>query len=309
MSRILITGGAGFIGSTLAHKLLDKGDEVVILDDLSSGRKDNVPSQADFIQDSITNREVVDSLISKVDLCYHMAAIPSVQSSISNWSHCHYVNSYGAVNIFEAAAQHGVGVVYASSAAVYGTPEHFPINEKDLCPPLSPYALDKFNNEQQAKLFGELKGLKSIGMRFFNVYGPAQDPHSPYSGVIAIFLDAISQGKKVKIFGDGLQTRDFIYIDDVVSMLQAAGNNIYSLYGKVFNVCTGQETSINDLVDTLCEIYNIQVEREYLPAVAGDIYKSIGSAQYIQEQLSVGWEADIKSGLKKLVQHQNEDIG
>lgn len=285
MSRYLITGGAGFIGSHLADALINKGHQVTILDDLSSGKEKNINSACRFIKGNVSDQGAVKKAFEEVDFCYHMAAIASVQKSVSHWLDSHNVNLTGTINIFLEAATRNVPVVYASSAAIYGDPEDLPIAENSLVNPTSPYGLDKYACELQAKLFAKIHNLKTIGLRFFNVYGTRQDPHSPYSGVISIFLERITNNQPLNVYGDGSQERDFVFIEDVINILVKA-EGFVSLEAKTYNVCTGEGVSINKLIEVLFTALNKKVPINYLPVRKGDIYKSIGKNQKIFAEMN-----------------------
>lgn len=302
MAKYLITGGAGFIGSHLAKKLVDQKHEVIILDNLSTGKLENIDSRCKFIEGSVTNQNVVN-IMPEVDFCFHLAAIPSVQSSITDWAKANFVNLHGSVNIFEQAAINQVPVIYASSAAVYGNPITLPLAEEDTSEVLSPYAYDKYSIEQQAKLFYKIKGLRSIGLRFFNVYGPKQDPSSPYSGVISIFFNRIAQGKDIAIFGDGNQIRDFIYVADTVEAMVKACDYIEQTENEVMNVSTGRGTTLNELVTVLKNILNKEPKIDYQPPAKGDINKSIGNPTKMNKLLGFSANTNIEIGLKKLAEY------
>jgi UDP-glucose 4-epimerase len=301
MSSYLVTGGAGFIGSHLANRLINLGHKVTILDDLSSGKKSNVNQSANFIQGSITDTSALEAAFKDIDFCYHLAAIASVQESIEKWSECNRINLGGSINIFEMASRKNIPVIYASSAAVYGNPESLPIKEDSIILPLSPYGFDKYSVEEHAKLFTHLKGLQTIGLRLFNVYGSGQDPNSQYSGVISIFIDKILNNEKPQIYGDGSGERDFIYIDDVIGALLAASGAITLYNGQVFNVCTGTGVSINRLISIIYKILNKEPAVDYLSVKTGDIYKSVGSPAKLQSLLGFKANIDIETGLKDLL--------
>jgi len=209
MASYLVTGGCGFIGSHLATALLATGHRVRVLDDLSSGRQALAPPGAELHIGSITDPAAVAKAIEGVDGCFHLAAIASVIRSIEDWSGTHHVNLGGAIRVFEALAAAGIPVVYASSAAAYGEPAALPVDEDSRPWPLTAYGADKLGCEIQARVGGQIRGLKSFGLRLFNVFGPNQDPSSPYSGVTAIFADRVRAGRPLVIYGDGEQTRDF----------------------------------------------------------------------------------------------------
>ena len=232
----------------------------------------------------------------KVDFCYHLAAIASVQQSIVDWLDSHDVNLTGTINIFNEASKHNIPVIYASSAAVYGEQKLFPIAETATINLESPYGASKYFCERQAKLFGSIKGLKNIGMRFFNVYGPRQNPSSPYSSVISIFMDKIKKGETIQIFGDGNQERDFIFVQDIVTSL-IKSQNFVSSESEIYNICNNKPTSINQLVQILEQIFNKPIEINYAPARKGDITKSVGSCNKINKILSFNNHTTILEGL------------
>lgn len=297
--NILVTGGAGFIGSHLSECLLFNGDNVTVLDNLSSGKVSNIPDKCNFILGDINDTELLAKVFEKVDICYHLAAIPSVQKSIENWIACHNVNLVGTVNIFLASRVRAVPVVYASSAAVYGDTKVLPISETSNINPKSPYGLDKYYCELQAKAVADIYGAKTLGLRFFNVYGPRQDPHSSYSGVISIFVERIKHSKPLDVFGDGYQERDFIFIDDVVRALILAKDNV-SNEAKIYNICTGSGCSVNFLIDTLFDVFEKKVAINYLNPRLEDVYKSIGSSKEAQKELGFKATYSLKDGLKAL---------
>lgn len=300
MSRYLITGGAGFIGSHLADRLIAEGHQVTILDDLSSGKEGNINIDCKFINGCITDQKLVETIFSEVDFCYHLAAIPSVQKSIEKWVACHEANLTGAINVFNEAAKRNVPVIYASSAAIYGNSLEVPISEDSDIDPESPYGLDKYCCELQAKLFGKIYGLKNIGLRFFNVYGKRQDPKSPYSGVISIFADKIINNKTIEVFGDGTQERDFIFVEDVINALIAAEDKV-SVESEVYNICTGNAISINELIKSFFSVLGKEVEVKYSSAREGDIYRSLGRHIKAENKLGFKSKIDLKTGLKKMI--------
>jgi len=298
MSSYLVTGGAGFIGSNLVDYLVNAGHQTTVLDSLLTGKIENINKLAKFIHGSITDAPLLEAAFDGIDVCYHLAAIPSVQDSIKNWSKCHQVNLGGSINVFEIAAKKNIPVIYASCAAVYGSPLNVPIREDSAIAPVAPYGFDKYSNEVHAKLFADLKGLKSTGLRFFNVYGSRQDPASPYSGVIPIFAKKILNGEKIQVFDDGNQTRDFINVSDVVQALIKANNKQSLEASSVFNVCTGRGVSVNDLINILFEIMGKEVDIEYLPRRNGDVYNSIGDASKAKELIGFEAAIDIREGAR-----------
>lgn len=253
--RFLITGGAGFIGSHLTEALLARGDDVLVLDDLSTGKRENVPEGAELMIGDITHHASVIEIMAEVDACFHLAAIASVERSRKDWARTHAVNLSGTIHVFDAAARfpQPKPVVYASSAAVYGDCQELPLAETAPAIPLSAYGADKLGCEQHGLVASQTHGVANTGLRFFNVYGPRQDPSSPYSGVISIFANRIPQDQEIFIYGDGEQTRDFIYVGDVVRHLIAAMERPGNRH-DVLNVCTGQSVSILELANTIGEL-------------------------------------------------------
>jgi len=278
MSKILVTGGCGFIGSHLVDALLTAGDAVIVLDDLSTGKTGNIPlghKNLSFVQGSITDARTVDDVVIEAEQVVHLAAVSSVRASIESPKQTHAVNFDGTLNLLDAAVRHGVNrVVFASSAAVYGNPSSLPISE-DECPgPLTPYAVDKLSCECYLAFYRQHFGLDSLIFRFFNVYGPRQDASSPYSGVISLFVNHALKGEAVTVFGDGEQTRDFIYVGDVARIiLRALG--IEEIDGGIFNLGSGTQTSLLELVRILEELVGTGIEVRYRQPRRGDIRHSL----------------------------------
>lgn len=300
MSTYLVTGGAGFIGSYLVDKLIELKHEVIVLDNLSTGKIQNINPECQFVKGDINDSAILKILFAKVDFCYHLAATASVQKSIDNWLECHNNNLTGTINVFSEAAKNNVPVVYASSAAIYGTTAVIPINENTNIEPESPYGLDKYCCELQAKMFAKVYGLHTLGLRFFNVYGKRQDPHSPYSGVISIFIDRIKNNLPIEIFGDGKQQRDFVFVDDIVKALISAEYHV-STKADALNVCTGRGVFINELAEILFKLSNNPSNIKYYPAKVGDIYKSIGNPQKMLDLLGFKANINIEEGVSKLL--------
>ncbi|MCW2243921.1 NAD-dependent epimerase/dehydratase family protein [Azospirillum canadense] len=283
MAHYLVTGGCGFIGSHLADRLIADGHRVTILDDLSTGRMENKPTLARLVVGDVADQEVVRRAMEGVDGVFHLAAIASVPRSREFWAETHRTNLSGTITVFEAAraARNGepVPVVYASSAAVYGDNTATPLREDAVTRPLSAYGADKLGCELHARVAWEIHGVPTVGFRFFNVYGPRQDPASPYSGVISIFARKVSRGEDVTIYGDGQQVRDFVFVGDVVRFLARAmerGPQGAAQGVGVFNLCTGRATSLLMLLDVLQELCGSRVRRVHLPPRPGDIRVSIG---------------------------------
>lgn len=309
MKKYLVTGGAGFIGSHLVETLLRDGHSVAVLDDLSTGKRENIPSEVVFYQGDVRDASIVANAIENCAGVFHLAAIASVTRSMQEWAHTHSVNQMGAVVVFEQAAKRTIPVVYASSAAVYGDNHHLPLSETEPPKPLSPYGLDKLACELQAAMGRECQGLQSIGLRFFNVYGERQDPKSPYSGVISIFIDQLTKGNPLQIYGDGEQSRDFIYVGDVVQFLMQAMQWLHlgNIGAEVLNVCTEKAVSIKELAILLREVSERTVEILHKEARIGDIKHSLGNAKKASELLSVKANIKLVDGLKKTWQFMQKN--
>lgn len=309
MKKVLITGGAGFIGSHTADLLLEQNIPVRILDNLSSGFRHNLPEQHDlleFIEGDICDAQMVDQCMQGVSHCLNLAAQVSVVNSLEDPAFSAQQNILGFVNIIHSAHKHNIErLVYASSAAIYGEPSQLPITENVAMKQLSPYGLEKAVNEQYAELFNHLYGLSSQGQRFFNVYGPRQDPKSPYAGVIALFVDKITDKQSVTVFGDGENTRDFIYIGDV------AKANVASLqanYQGACNIATGKKTSLLDLINTLAELADFSPKINFQPPREGDIVHSLASPALMNKELQVVADTTLKDGLSRLLAYQTQTI-
>lgn len=298
MSHFLLTGGCGFIGSHLAEALTTAGHRVRVLDDLSTGSEANLAPGAELIRGDVADAAAVRAAMDGVDGCFHLAAIASVERGVREWLETHRVNLSGTIAVFDAArAAGGVPVVYASSAAVYGDPVTLPIAEDAPCRPLSAYGADKLGCEQQARVAGIVHNVPTYGLRFFNVYGPRQDPRSPYSGVISIFSDLLSRGDAVSVYGDGQQTRDFICVTDIVAGLLAA-MRAASTQAPVANLCTGQPTTVLQLAEIIAEICAVPLRVTHLPARSGEIRQSVGVAT---QQLGLGAPIGLKAGLAGVI--------
>jgi UDP-glucose 4-epimerase len=302
MAFYLVTGGAGFIGSHLVDALIDDGHSVRVLDDLSSGRRENISRAAEFIQADITNPDILGPALTGIDGCFHLAAIASVEQCNRDWLRTHQVNLTGAINLFSAIGQSprvaDLPIVYASTAAVYATAAAVPVAEYSCASPISAYGADKRGCELHAYAAGRICGLRSIGLRFFNIYGPRQDPYSPYSGVIAVFLDRLRRGKPIEIFGDGSQVRDFTYVGDAVSALMRAMPRA-SASAPLFNVCTGKGTTIRRLAETIADLCHTELVAYSRPARHGEIAISIGDPQRAADHLGFVARTHLSDGLAR----------
>jgi len=293
--RILITGGAGFIGSYIAEFFINRGDEVVILDNLSSGKKENMPKNAVFVNGSVTNKENVKKAIKGADYVFHLAAMVSVPLSFEKPEECLKINSYGTKNILEESLKNKVRkVIFSSSAAIYGDNLNVPLKEDEPYFPLSPYAESKVEGEKLCLKYSK-KGLKTCALRYFNVYGKRQDPKSPYSGVITLFIDKAKRGEDIIIYGDGSQTRDFVHVSDIVS-----ANVLAMDKGEgIFNVATGKEITINSLAKEIIKISKSKSKIIYKKGRDGDIKQSLADIIKIK-RLGFNPKINLKKGLKLL---------
>jgi len=297
MATYLVTGGAGFIGSHLCDALLRRGDSVRVLDDLSTGSRDNLSAAVMLIEGDIAEPAVMAAALQGVDGCFHLAAIASVQKGVTDWVGTHRTNLTGTITLFEAIRRGGtIPVVYASSAAVYGDAAVVPIGEDTERRPLSAYGADKYGCELHARVAGHVHGIPTTGLRFFNVYGPRQDPRSPYSGVISIFCQRVAAGEPIDIFGDGQQTRDFICVDDVVAALVSAMRQA-STQAPVFNVCTGVPTSVLDLARLIARLSGRPVDIRHQPARPGEIRHSTGRPERVRAELGLPPPILLQDGL------------
>ncbi|MEO5332395.1 MAG: SDR family NAD(P)-dependent oxidoreductase [Magnetococcus sp. YQC-5] len=306
MKTYLVTGGAGFIGSHLVDALLTTGQHVVVLDDLSSGKRENVSSEANLVVGNVRDRTLVTSLMEEVDGCFHLAAVPSVVRSHQDWRDTHTVNLTGTVTVLEAARstpkRRAIPVVFASSAAVYGDNPNAPLKEDAITRPLSAYGADKLGSELHARVGGAVHGIPTLGLRLFNVFGPRQDPHSPYSGVISQFVERAQQGMELIIHGDGMQVRDFVYVFDVVRFFVRA-IECSAPDGQVVNVCTGHPITIRDLAGAVISLTGNRSSCIHTETRAGDIRVSIGSPEHAAQYLGLRAETNLHTGLKTILEH------
>jgi len=307
MANYLVTGGCGFIGSHLVESLLEDGHRVRILDDLSTGKLTNISEhQCEVIVNDVIDSEVVRSCMQGMDGCFHLAAVASVQLSNEEWVRTHQVNLTGTINVFDAARETKIPVVYASSAAVYGDNAEVPLKESSEVRPIVAYGADKLGSELHARVASLVHGVPTTGMRFFNVYGPRQNPYSPYSGVISIFVDRIIKEHSITIYGDGEQIRDFIYAGDVIRFLRSAMENV-SRTPVVFNVCTGETVTISQLAKTVMSITARQVPIVNKPTRKGDIRVSVGDPSYVKRKLGVTAKQSLMRGLQMLIEYSKEE--
>lgn len=305
MAKYLVTGGAGFIGSRICELLIEEGNTVKVIDNLSSGKLSNLDlvinnPNFNFINGDIRDFNLCLEAAKGMDYIIHQAALVSVPKSIEVPFENNSINVDGFVNVLEAARLNNVQrVVYASSSAVYGDNEDEKKIETRIGNPISPYALSKYMDELYAKLYFRVYNLESIGLRYFNVFGPKQDPSSVYSGVISIFVDRLIANKDLSIYGDGTITRDFVYVDDVAKAnVLAATSNIKG--ANVYNIGTGISTSIGNLAKILIEISKKDVQINYLPPRVGDILHSCANIKKAIDELGFNPKVEIKDGLSRI---------
>lgn len=306
MAHYLITGGCGFIGSHLADLLLARGHKVRVLDDLSTGKRENLNAAAELMVGDVADMVAVEKALAGVDGCFHLAAVASVERCNRDWLGTHRTNLTGTITILDGArpstVRAAIPVVYASSAAVYGEQPPEPQAESLVPRPLSAYGADKLGCELHARVATCVHGVPAVGMRFFNVYGPRQDPKSPYSGVISIFCERLRNGLPITIHGDGEQVRDFVYVGDVVQALEKAMLDHAALpTGSVFNVCTGRPTSILTLATTIAELLGSSPRLVHAPPRLGDIRVSIGDPRHAAAELRFAATTPLPTGLKQTI--------
>lgn len=300
MPTSLVTGGGGFIGSHLVDALLAHGDEVRVLDNFSTGKLENLQHNIErikLISGDLRDSAILSEAVQGVDLIFHQAAFVSVPQSMEDPESCFDINVNGTGKLLAEARAAGVKrVVLASSAAVYGENMAVPLAENEEPDPLSPYAASKSINEIYARLFTKHLGLDVVALRYFNVYGPRQNPASDYAAVVPIFIKILEDEDQPVIFGDGLQTRDFIYIADVVKANLLAAESSRAP-GMVFNICSGLEINLLDLIENLSAIYNRKIQPDFQQARPGDIYRSLGDPNKAKDVLGFSPDTSIVNGL------------
>ena len=299
--KALVTGGAGFIGSNLAEALVRKGFAVTVIDDLSSGKKENLDGiDVRFVKGSILDLELLKKEFSGVDFVFHIAAMPSVPVSLNKPSETNDVNITGTLNVLIAAKEAGVKrVVYSGSSSRYGDSDEKFKHETLTPKPLSPYALQKFTGEEYCRLFYELFGLETVSLIFFNVFGPKQNPESEYAAVIPKFISQMLEGEQPVIYGDGTTSRDFTYVDNNVNAcIKAATADVA---GKVINVACGKSYTLLELVGKINKILGTSIKPEFEPFRKGDIRHSLAD---ISEARKMGYDVDVdfEKGLRKTVE-------
>jgi len=302
--RYLVTGGAGFIGSHLSEKLLNDGHEVKIIDDFSTGREENIAhfvNRISLFRGSVTDRNLLRKAIDGVDGVFHQAAIPSVPRSIENPVRTHVSIVDSTLAILEELRVRGGRMVMASSSSIYGNSPVLPKSEEMRPAPLSPYAVAKLVAEHYAAVYSNLYGIQTVALRYFNVFGPRQDPRSEYAAVIPRFITAALNGKNPVIYGDGLQTRDFTFVENVVNANILAMKSKVS--GEVINIALGSRVSLLDVVEKLSGIVGRKIDIEFCPARQGDVRDSFASVEKAKQLLGYQAVIDFKEGLSRTYEY------
>jgi nucleoside-diphosphate-sugar epimerase len=304
--RVLVTGGGGFIGSHLVHRLLEAGHEVRVLDNFATGRRENLlqlGTSFELVEGDIQSYERVHNATARCDVVLHQAAMPSVPRSIQDPLTSNAANVIGTLNVLLAARDNGVGrVVFASSSSVYGATEHLPKHEALTPLPVSPYAVAKLAGEGYCRSFHAVYGIETVALRYFNVFGPRQDPLSQYAAVIPNFMTAMLAGDRPMIFGDGTQTRDFTYVSNVVDANLLA-MTAATVAGQVVNVAYGGRISLNEVVATLADLTGVDIEPLYAPVRIGDVPHSMADITLARRLLGFEPLVDFRQGLTQTLEH------
>jgi nucleoside-diphosphate-sugar epimerase len=304
--RTLVTGGGGFIGAHLVDRLLDDGHEVVILDNFATGRRENVVHFADrvtLVEGDIQSYERAHKAVKGTEVVFHLAALPSVPRSVQDPLTTNASNVIGTLNLLSAARDEGVRrFVFSCSSSVYGANPTMPKHEQLALMPISPYAVSKLAAEGYCRAYHEVYGLETVSLRYFNIFGPRQDPMSQYAAVIPRFILAILSNRRPVIYGDGEQTRDFTYVANAIeaNILAAAADGIA---GKAFNVACGERISLNRVLANLAELAGTEVEADYRPPRAGDIKHSLADISAARSQLGYTSPVSFEDGLERTFEH------
>ena len=303
MSRYLVTGGAGFIGSSIAEALLSKGESVVILDDFSSGRRENLeglPGRFELIEGTVTDPDTVARAVRGVEVVFHEAAIPSVVRSVEDPARSMFAGVQGTTVVLDCARRASVRrVIFAASSSAYGDTPTLPKVETMPPNPLSPYAVSKLGGEHLMRVFAQLYGLETVSLRYFNIFGPRQDPKSEYAAVIPKFLTAAIRRQRPIVFGDGEHTRDFCYIENAVRANLGAATTSRKLRGEVVNIACGQRTSLNQLLAHIGELAGYKLDPEYRDPRAGDVKDSLADVRAAHDLFGYEPSVDLREGLKR----------
>ncbi len=304
--KALVTGGAGFIGSHIAERLVREGHQVVVYDNFSSGRRENLATLEDKVEvvdADVRDAPQLDYRMAGCDVVFHEAAVVSVPYSVEHPQETHDVNIQGTLNVLLAAKKNAVKrVVFACSAAVYGEDPELPKKESMRPLPISPYGVEKITGEMYLQTWAKLYGVETVSLRYFNVFGPRQDPRSPYSGVISVFVSRALEGQTPMVFGDGSQSRDFVYVGNVVDAnLRAATTPGVS--GRAYNVGCGQRTTLLELLGMLGRIVGRDLTPTHGPVRAGDIKDSLADISLARAELGYSPVVGVEEGLRRLIEH------
>ena len=301
--KVLITGGAGFIGSHLADAALGAGHDVRVLDDFYTGYRENVPLGVELVEGSVAAEDLVRRVMDGIDVVFHQAAHKAVLRSVDHPLQTDTANTHGTLTLLLAARDAGVRrFVYASSSSVYGGAAVVPTPEDAPLTPRSPYAITKLAGEHYCRVFTELFALETVTLRYFNVYGPRQHPRATYAAVIPLFVEALLQGRRPTIFGDGMQARDFTYISDVVAAnLAAMEAPAARCAGRVFNIAGGQSVTLLEILETLGRLLEVAPDPEFAPPRAGDVRRSQADASAAERDLAFSCAVGIEEGLRRTV--------
>lgn len=307
MAKYLVTGIAGFIGSSIAHELVSRGETVRGLDDFSTGKRENIEdikNKIDFRRTSLLEPAGLAEACEGIEYVIHQAALPSVPKSVAEPELTHAVNVNGTLNLLLAARNAGVKrVVYAASSSAYGESEVLPKREDMLPRPISPYAVQKLTGEYYMQSFSQVYGLETVCLRYFNIFGPRQDANSQYSGVLAKFITQLQKGESPTIFGDGEQSRDFTFVGNAVQAnLKACLAPAKEVSGKVFNIATGTRFSLNQIFATLSKIIGFSGPAKYAEARTGDVRHSLADISMAQKHLGYSADVSFEEGLKRTVE-------
>lgn len=302
--KTLVTGGGGFIGSNIARALLERGDDVRIIDDFSTGRRENLEGLGvELVEGTIEDPEMVAKAVDGVEIVFHQAALPSVKRSVDDPVRTHSVNATGTLNVLDAARRSGVRrVVYASSSSAYGNTPTLPKHEGMAPAPLSPYAVAKLAGEQYCRAFAHVYDIETVALRYFNVFGPHQDPTSHYSAVIPLFATALLEGRTPTVHGDGEQTRDFTFIDNVVQANLAAAGADSKSSGEAMNIACGHRVSLNQLLSAIAETIGVaDYKVTHAEPRSGDVRDSL--ADISKARALIGYEPTVllEEGLRRTV--------
>lgn len=300
--KCIVTGGCGFIGSNLVKELLRQRHQIVVIDDLSTGKRENIPADVEFHQESICNPDV-GRLLKDADVVFHLAARPRVQFSVDYPLLTNEVNVHGTLNMLQASKETGVKrFIFSSSSSVYGNQNSIPLVETMHPHPMSPYALQKLVGEEYCRLYYELHGMETICLRYFNVYGPGQDPAGGYAQMIPKFIRLVKSGMQPTIFGDGKKTRDFTFVGDIVAAnLLAAATHHKEAFGQVFNIGAGKNIAVQEAADCVIRLLGSSVKPCYLPEVVEPEHTLADSGKAARV---LGWKPEVsfEEGLKRMIE-------